>query len=138
MRRWWWSWGFEADKPHRNNPFGLSLSKPAMTLRQAQAEREFSVFHTTQTSLRYLRPNGFHLCSMQRKRGFDRLSPNGNGCVFWVFDFPIILSLSKDRIRANGISFVFPSEINEPSTPALHSTRNPGTAVTNFAPHSRT
>jgi hypothetical protein len=41
-------------------------------------------------------------------QGFDRLSPNGDGFVFGlfvrgVFVFPIILSLSKGRLRSNGV-----------------------------------
>jgi hypothetical protein len=35
--------------------------------------------------------------------GFDRLSPNGMGVVFGVVVFPIILSLSKDRLSPNGV-----------------------------------
>jgi hypothetical protein len=34
-------------------------------------------------------------------QGFDRLSPNGMGCVFGVAVFPITLSLSKGRLRTN-------------------------------------
>jgi hypothetical protein len=35
-------------------------------------------------------------------QGFDRLSPNGVAFVFSLFVFPIILSLSKDRLSPNG------------------------------------
>jgi hypothetical protein len=38
-------------------------------------------------------------------QGFDRLSPNGMGCVFGVAVFPITLSLSKGRLRTNGRVF---------------------------------
>jgi hypothetical protein len=37
-----------------------------------------------------------------QREGFDRLSLNGVGVVFGVFVFPIILSLSKDRLSPNG------------------------------------
>ena len=36
-------------------------------------------------------------------QGFDRLSPNGVGCVFCSFVFPIILSLSMGRLSPNGV-----------------------------------
>jgi hypothetical protein len=35
------------------------------------------------------------------QRGFDRLSPNGMGFVFGSFVFPIVPSLSKDRLSPN-------------------------------------
>jgi hypothetical protein len=38
-------------------------------------------------------------------QGFDRLSPNGMGFACRVFAFPIILSLSKDRLNANGMGW---------------------------------
>jgi hypothetical protein len=34
--------------------------------------------------------------------GFDRLSPNGVGFVFFLLEFPIILSPSFDRLRMIG------------------------------------
>ena len=40
-------------------------------------------------------------------QGFDRLSPNGEGFVFCLFVFPIVLSLSKGRLSPNGEGFVF-------------------------------
>ena len=39
----------------------------------------------------------------QWRQGFDRLSPNGMGFVFCSFVFPIILSLSKDKLSPNGM-----------------------------------
>jgi hypothetical protein len=42
-----------------------------------------------------------------RWQGFDRLSPNGEGFVSCLFEFPIILSLSKGRLSPNGVRGVF-------------------------------
>jgi hypothetical protein len=46
---------------------------------------------------------GTELVKVLRKsqQGFDRLSPNGMGFVFGSFVFPIILSLSKDKLSPN-------------------------------------
>jgi hypothetical protein len=71
-------------------PFALSLSKcrisaisdhPEPVEGQAEDHRKYEHYMRT---------------------GFDRLSPNGVGFVFDFFVFPIILSLSKDRLSPNG------------------------------------
>jgi hypothetical protein len=54
-----------------------------------------------------------------RRPGFNKLSPNGEGFVFCLFEFPIVLSLSKGRLNPNGeVGFEMQAIINSPQTPA--------------------
>jgi hypothetical protein len=91
-------------------PFGLSLYFPIiLSLSKEALARPTAPVRAEPVEACAYDGAGISTGSMRTGEGirihghFDKPSPNGVGFVFGWFAFPIILSLSKDKLSANGL-----------------------------------